>query len=214
MRLFLSHAWQADELGRDTHARARDFACALRAHGWNVWFDEDNLGLGHIDAAIAQGIETCPVFLVLLTCAYCRKVQAALLDPTQRDSCAKEWSCAMMRQRFLVPVVFEPEMRSPENWPASAVALHLAGYMYVDASNDDLTAAAATLDRLLRKTATLQHNDSVLTPRRSASASRVCIWRGSRPRDARRDSRPSAVRRASKTLCRWGARRLPKRSKR
>lgn len=147
-RLFLSHAWGKDELERDVHARARAFADALRALGWKVWFDDDHLTLGHIDAALARAIEACPVFVVLVTRAYCTKVQEALSLPTRRDSCAKEWSCAMMRRRHIVPVIFEPGMLDPEHWPMSAVSMHLAGCMYVDAAHD-VARGAADLDRLL-----------------------------------------------------------------
>lgn len=175
-RLFLSHAWGADERGRSCHARAVAFARHLEARGLRVWIDENDLRLGHIDAAMARGIEECEVFVVLLTRTYCQKVQRALSDPQSRDSCAKEWSCAMVRGRHIVPVIFEPGMRDVHAWPMSAVTMQLGGYMHVDAAADDLASGADQLVRLLGRaasapavataaTAATPSVDECLTPR-------------------------------------------------
>lgn len=149
MKLFLSHAWDVDEAGRSCHARVKDIATRLRVHGYDVWLDDDELMHGHIDAAMAQGIEHCDVFIAFLTRAYCVKVQAGLCDATRRDNCAKEWNCAMSRHKRIVPVLMDASMRCTEHWPMSAVTLHIAGHMYADACGEDLRGAVARLHAML-----------------------------------------------------------------
>lgn len=147
--LFLSHAWGKDELGRDAHRRAIHFAHRLKRAGARVWIDDDQLGHGHVDAAIADGIEGCPIFVALLTRAYCNKVHRGLREDVATDSCAKEWSCAVVRRRRILPVVFEPSMRDPASWPHGVVSLQVGGHMYIDASTDDaMDSAARALLRL------------------------------------------------------------------
>ena len=149
-RVFLSHAWAPDDEGRDTHARAVRFAHHLKRAGLRVWIDDDQIHSGHVDATIADGIEGCPVFVALITRAYCNKVQHGLRERVAHDSCAKEWSCAVVRRRQIVPVIFEPSMRDVAAWPGGVVSLQVGGFLHVDASRDeDLEDAAQTLVRLV-----------------------------------------------------------------
>lgn len=134
--IFLSHTWRADKLGRNTHARARSFCDALRRCGWSVWFDEDDLRFGSIDAAIATGIEKTRVVFVCLTLEYIRKINRGVSSMYHRDNCAKEWTCAMVRSKAMVPIVFEPSLVSSIDWPSGVVPLHLGNSMHVRACED------------------------------------------------------------------------------
>ena len=64
-RVFVSHAWRPDEQGRSTHARAA-VAAALRATGWSVWFDADDLVTEDLDVAMTRGIEAAGAVLVCI----------------------------------------------------------------------------------------------------------------------------------------------------
>ena len=146
--LFFSHTWRRDEKGRSTHDRAKKLAEAMRLLGWRVWLDADDLRAGHIDSALAGGIESSQVFVACLTEEYIRKAHRGL-ECGRRDSCAKEWCCAMSRGKPIVPVVFEDSLLDTSTWPAGAVTLQLAGCMYVDATHDDWNMISVQLHRML-----------------------------------------------------------------
>lgn len=135
-KIFISYAWCDDSLGRSNYDRVQQLGCCLKDMGWDVWIDADCLLAGNIDAAIMEGIESADVFLVCLTQAYCKKVQESLRNPHARDSCAKEWSCAMLRQKLIQPIIMEPSMRRVENWPHGVITAQLGNNMYVDCSGD------------------------------------------------------------------------------
>ena len=149
-RLFMSHPWAADELGRDTHARTRSIAAALADLGWAPWLDENEM-VGNIDAAMARGIDEADAVVVCLTRKYCEKVAAAASDPRRRDNCLSEWTYANNRKKVLLPVVMEPCMRDPGAWPGGSVAMHFGGSLYADAASDEFDQVAERVDTLLRR---------------------------------------------------------------
>lgn len=129
-RLFLSHAWEHDTEGRDTHARVVKLSHDLRRRGWDVWLDVENLGCGFIDARLAKGIDSCDAVICLLTMAYIRKVSSC--DLSAIDNCFKEFNYAAFRRKLLIPVIFEGSARAVGAWPSGTLALHFAGKMYID----------------------------------------------------------------------------------
>lgn len=168
MRLFLSHAWRADCLGRDTHARVRTLNRALRRRGVDTWFDEDEMH-GDIDAAMALGLEGSDVVVVLLTRAYADKVATAALDPRARDNCYKECSFACTNTKVCLPVVFEPCMRDVSSWP-SVVRLYFGSKLYVDGVGDDPDALADAVLRMMRRSGIKDAPRVAPLPRRSVRA--------------------------------------------
>lgn len=94
----------------------------------------DLLG-GNIDAAMADGIENADIFVVFLTADYIQKVHTALRSSSTLDNCAKEWRCAVARNKRILPVVLEEELLQTAMWPPGAVTLHLAGTLYVDGTD-------------------------------------------------------------------------------
>jgi hypothetical protein len=153
MMLFLSHAWEPDELKRDTHNRCRALAKELKDLGWSVWLDEERI-VGSIDACIAAGVDECTAFVVLLTRAYANKLERASRSSRCREACLCEWTYAHTARKVVVPVVFEPCMRDTSSWPG-VVALHLGNTLYVDGVGDDLAVVAAALDSRLRAYASI-----------------------------------------------------------
>ena len=181
-RLFFSHAWAYDEEGRDTHARCRALAHAMRALGWTVWLDEERI-VGRIDACMTQGIDEADAVVVFLTKAYAHKIDRASRSSHARDACLCEWTYMHARRKTVVPVVFEPCMRDAHDWPGTLV-LHLGNTLYVDASHDDPQAAARALDAHLRaqfravtpRSPTLKRSNSALRappPTRAAPVLRL-----------------------------------------
>lgn len=144
--VFLSHAWSTDEQGRCVHARAIALGEALRRRGVRVWLDEDCMG-ADVDASMAAGIESSRAVVVLITRAYCEKVNRAAQHGVV-DNCHKEFIYAHACERVCIPVVFEPSLRSIASWPPGVVKLHFASKLYVDGS-DNIDAAAAELVRRL-----------------------------------------------------------------
>ncbi|CAK9019244.1 Uncharacterized WD repeat-containing protein alr3466 [Durusdinium trenchii] len=129
---FLSHTWQADEQGRDTHARVGRVAAALKGKGWKVWFDADEeAGMrGDLAQWMAKGIEEADVVVVFGTKKYRDKVNSG----DNSDNCRKEYiHAARIKPNALFPVVMEAALKDPKSW-TGAFGMHLGLQMYCDFS--------------------------------------------------------------------------------
>jgi len=111
--VFLSHTWQADEQGRDTHGRVERIAAALeRKHGMRVWLDTAQMK-GNVDVAMSAGIDLSKVVLAFATKKYMDKVNSN----AQQDNCLKEFFYASQKRHgYVVPVAFEECMRMQGGW--------------------------------------------------------------------------------------------------
>lgn len=185
-RLFLSHAWAVDEKGRNNHARVRRVKRALEARGYETWFDDDRIG-GNLEHSVADGIETSDAVVVFLTRTYCEKINAAARDPHIRDWCAAEWTYASARQKLLIPVVMDPSMRNPRDWPVGVVLLQLGSRLCADMSGDVVEDGMPQLLRSLQQASILPKAEpshmshlGTLASARSSShvASAPCLVRG------------------------------------
>ena len=148
MSVFLSHAWARDSQGRDTHERVRSLANCLRECGITVWFDEEQLKTGNLDAQMVRGIQQCQVFVVCLTKQYCAKINNAAFNPYLRDNCFKEWTCAQQTCKRIVPIVMESCMKNVDEWKG-VVGMYLTNLFYLDASSDDWSETVSQLHRML-----------------------------------------------------------------
>ena len=138
----MSHTWRYDEEGRSTHDRARSLKIALQSLGWNSWFDEDDMRAGNMDYAMSVGIENAQAVLICVTRKYLEKVNFGLRESCNRDNCATEWSCAVIRRKAMIPIIFESCMLDTSRWPCGPVATYLGSHRYIDASGDDWHAIA------------------------------------------------------------------------
>jgi len=59
-RIFISHSSKDDKI-------ARIIVEALRGYGFDVWYDEHDLGFGYIRQQLEESLSTCQVFMVLLS---------------------------------------------------------------------------------------------------------------------------------------------------
>ena len=155
MRVFLSHTWRPDCLGRPTHDRVTEVGKALQRYGHTVWIDQERL-VQDIDHCMADGIDNCDIFAVFLTHTYVTKVCAAASDPGTRDNCYKEFSYAQSAQKVMLPVAFEPCMLTHANWPGGIVKMHLGQRLYVDGANSSSEAIARDMDTLMYRGASLK----------------------------------------------------------
>lgn len=92
MRIFLSHS-SADKTFADA------LVAALRGAGADVWYDEHNLGTGHLRRTIMQELARRPVFIVLLS-------KAAFASEWVQDEC--EWAYNLLKRepnRLYLPVI-------------------------------------------------------------------------------------------------------------
>lgn len=164
--VFLSHAWAPDALGRDTHARVLRLATSLRALGWRVWVDEDQLMSGHLCTTLGKGVEECDCFVVCLTHSYCEKIQRASLYPAAvSDNCLREFLLATAARKPVVPLCMEPGTDNPSRW-GSVLCMHMGGHMRADATTD--TPDPSTLHRTLCGIFSGGPLRGVLGPRRRA----------------------------------------------
>lgn len=121
----MSHAWDVDQLGRSTHRRVKALCTELKALGWKVWFDEDNLVLGaNIDSKMALGICNSDAVCVFITRPYIEKVNA------QNTNCSKEGNLAHATGKTILPIAMEKNMLNPKSWKGIA-AMYLGNTLYV-----------------------------------------------------------------------------------
>jgi tetratricopeptide (TPR) repeat protein len=93
--IFVSHC------GKDA-PKCRVFVAELRKAGADVWYDEHNLPLGHVDNNLQSEIRARPVFLVFLS-------PAALASTWVQDECY--FACQLsgrFKERLFLPIVIEP----------------------------------------------------------------------------------------------------------
>lgn len=146
-KIFLSHAWAADGMGRDNHRRVRCLATALRRQGWRVWIDDDMFLSGNLDVALSRGILSSDAVVICLTRAYCAKISEASERPTlTEDNCFKELMLTSAYRRPVVPVLMEPNMEREAEW-GPVLCMRLGGHIYADATTDPVT--ASSLHRVL-----------------------------------------------------------------
>ena len=53
-------------------------------------------------------------------------------------NCLNEWTYSCTRNKLMIPIIMEPHMLDPKQWPAGIVPLYLGSTLYVDASYDRL----------------------------------------------------------------------------
>ena len=148
-QLFLSHTWQADEKGRNTHVRTKLLSAELRLLGWSTWFDDDDMHKClDIDASMCHGIEGSSAVICCLTRKYCHKINKAA-QTNQRDNCYKEWTYANARSKLLIAVAMEADVLTPCMWPPGVVLLHLGNKLCVDASGSCMVNAAQSINDIL-----------------------------------------------------------------
>ena len=134
-QLFISHAWGNDGLNRDNHKRCKQLYEKLIEKNYSVWID-DNEMYGNIDSAIMKGINNAKVILICLTESYCKKINNAVVNNLPNDNCYKEWNYGLFKQKLIIPIIMEPQMRDIYLKQDGIVQMYFNSTLYIDASED------------------------------------------------------------------------------
>jgi len=146
-KMFISHTWRKDTLGRNTHERAKELSYHLMQLGWKVWFDEHDMGL-NLDASMVNGIEHCDVFVLCFTKEYSKQLNSGSFNLQSRYNCLKEFTYANARNKLILCVMFEPFSGT---WPMGIITMYLGNMLYVDGTGDDLKKVAEQITTLLKR---------------------------------------------------------------
>ena len=92
--VFLTHTWNKDALGRDTHARVGRIQGYLKSRGVIAWFDEERMQ-GSIRRIMTKGIDDSLAMAVFVTKAYLDKVNGE----EERDNCRYEFTYGVEQKR-------------------------------------------------------------------------------------------------------------------
>lgn len=131
--IFISHAWGNDNLKRNNHLRSKIIADYLIKKNYGVWFDEYDI-YGNIDNSIMKGINNAKVIILCLTSRYCDKINNAVNNNYLNDNCYKEWSYCLFKQKIIIPVIMDPDMKTIYLQDGN-IQLYLNNTIYIDCSN-------------------------------------------------------------------------------
>ena len=81
--VFISHAWDKDDEGRDNHERVTRLNAGLKRFGMKTWFDQEQLQVNNYKR-IAQGIRGSAVVLICVTRRYMEKVSGEVAGKQSR----------------------------------------------------------------------------------------------------------------------------------
>lgn len=123
--VFLSHDWGQ---GSANHVKVEAINAELKKRGITPWFDQEQM-TGDIGKRMAEGIEKSRCIIVFLTKNYMDKVNGE----NAGDNCQKEFNYATTKKSsaLMIPVVMEPDMRSPGEWDGS-IGFELSRLLYCD----------------------------------------------------------------------------------
>ena len=130
--VFLSHDWGAGQLNHNRVSRINDY---LKKNGLNTWFDENSddnsLGGGNLDWQLSKAIEYASIVIVFVTANYATKINSG----NKFDNCWKEYNCAKVLRKHMIPVVMEKDMRDQMKW-GGMLGMHLGSDLYVPFDDD------------------------------------------------------------------------------
>ena len=147
--VMITHDWGTDELGRNNHATNIMLNEALKARGFNTWFDDDRME-GDIVQQMADGIEKSACVLVAITQRYMTKVSGT----NDNDNCKIEFGHAQRNKTAakMIPVPIEPRCMNPQAWTGPVGAV-LGGQLYHANLAFDILADRARFDAEVNKIA-------------------------------------------------------------
>eukprot|EP00935_MAST-01C_sp_MAST-1C-sp1_P001983 g1983.t1 len=159
-KLFLSHAWAKDKLGRNNHERVARINKGLKERQINTWFDSQGDMQGNIMQAMTEGIEECSLVAVCITREYIEKCKKK-----DNDNCKLEFEYAYHRKKVnnLIAVVMEPDCANPDSWDGP-VGAALASQLHVDCKGDtdaDFEKALNEIEARIKKRTPLCDQDGV-----------------------------------------------------
>lgn len=145
--IFISHAWGFDELNRDNHKRCLEIYNKLTENKFNVWFDDIDMKT-NIDLSIINGIDNAKIILVCLTKKYCDKINFSVYNNMPQDNCYKEWNYSIFRQKYIIPIIMEQQMKDIYVKEKGIIQMYLNNMLYIDATSNIETAIQEIIKQL------------------------------------------------------------------
>ena len=145
--IFISHAWGFDELNRDNHKRCLEIYNKLTDNGFLVWIDESDMKT-NIDLSITNGIDDAKIILICLTKKYCDKINYSVYNNMPQDNCYKEWNYSIFRQKYIIPILMEEQMKTIYCKEKGIIQMYLNNMLYIDASSNIDRAIDELINRL------------------------------------------------------------------
>ena len=151
--VFISHASDRVDDGRDNHARAKRLNEGLQKLKVKTWFDDEQMQ-GNILQRMAEGIERSAVVLMCVSRKYMEKVNMG-----GSNNCKLEFEYAYKKRTPLcmLPVVMEESMTNTVTW-VGVLGLLLGNHLYckltsdIDADFDCAVAKIAeSVDKMLQQ---------------------------------------------------------------
>ena len=133
--IFISHAWGFDELNRDNHKRCLEIYNKLTENKFHVWFDDMDMKT-NIDLSIINGIDNAKIILVCLTKKYCDKINFSVYNNMPQDNCYKEWNYSIFRQKYIIPIIMEEQMKDIYIKEKGIIQMYLNNMLYIDATSN------------------------------------------------------------------------------
>lgn len=159
-RIFISHAWGMDAIGRDNHERCRQLAKRLKEeYRYNIWIDHAEM-YGNIDSAITRGINNSAVVLICLTEKYNSKINDAANNCRPNDNCYKEWNYSLFKQKLIIPVIMEESMKEIYLQREGIIPMYFHSTLFIDASIDIATATREIHKTLEKHRARKSYNNT------------------------------------------------------
>ena len=137
--LFISHSWKPLQNRVCGHEYALHFSLNVKRHGWTTWID-DHYMYGYIDSCIANAINECKAFIVLLSSGYNDNFKNDKNSFYAYDNCFKELNYALHLNKPIILVVVDEKMKNMDNW-ASIFIIRMAGFIFLDATKRDVSSA-------------------------------------------------------------------------
>ena len=132
-RVYLSHTWAKDTLGRDTHARIHTLHNALVCSAKvDSWFDTEQMN-GDVTHTMCNGIDGCDIVIVCVTRAFIDKC-----EQVGNSNCKLELHYAYERKGAarLLPLVLEADCLDTRTWNGP-LGMYLNKRFYLSCTTDD-----------------------------------------------------------------------------
>jgi hypothetical protein len=129
--VFISHAWNEDEEGRDNHTRAKRLNEGLQKLKVKTWFDDEQMQ-GNILQRMAEGIQRSAVALICVTRKYMEKVAQ---DGSNNCKFEFEYATKKRTPLCMLPVVMEESMKDTAAWDG-VLCMVLGNHLYCELTSD------------------------------------------------------------------------------
>lgn len=127
---FLTHDWGTKEDGHANHKRVGEVYRALKAVGFNNWFDDVAMS-GDITSAMRKGIDGSKCAIIFITKRYLEKIN----KEDTSDNCFQEFKYIFLQKKPFVLVLMDGSVRQADINKGYA-AMKIGDVLYIDMSKN------------------------------------------------------------------------------